>query len=532
MAAAKKNTTARELVTRFARLFSGLEDVRGTHGEPYRDDDGVKWQIKKTVTTIRELVEERHFEAHLEGKVPLGIVPINRDNMCTWGSVDIDDYDVDALAVVKDVEERKLPLVPCRSKSGGLHLFIFVRESVEASELQATLRDIAASLGFAKSEIFPKQTKILTDKGDHGSWILLPYYGGDYGGKIRMQFGLKKTGAEMTLKEFLDAAEKTAVEPGRLAELRAKKNETETKGNGKKRAKAPFSDGPPCLQHMAGQGIPQGGQNNSAFHMGVYYKRAHPENWQEELQKANQAFMRPPLPAENLAGVIRSLEKKDYEYKCKDQPMCSHCDSVLCRTRKHGVGTGGAYPEIRGLEKLNTEPAVWFVDIEDVRLALSTKELQNYVEFHRHCMEYAHKTFKMIPQPMWLLLVSDAMEKMTIMDASEDVGLAGRFREVMENFLTNRMKGARKEDLLLDRPWENEEEGRYYFTLRGLEKHLEREGVKGMKRTDITERIKKMEGKHRGMEIKGHFRNLWHVPTDQFRRVPDVDTPEIKGAEV
>ena len=73
------------------------------------------------------------WQDHVEGKRPLGIIPIREDSTCSWGSIDIDEYDVDALAVVKKIEQMKLPLVPCRSKSGGLHLFLFVTEPVAAT---------------------------------------------------------------------------------------------------------------------------------------------------------------------------------------------------------------------------------------------------------------------------------------------------------------------------------------------------------------------------------------------------------------
>jgi hypothetical protein len=219
-----KNSTERMM-----SLFAGLEDVHGTHGLPELDENGVKWGIKKTARTVREPVTLEMWAKHLEGKRPLGIVPIRRDSTSVWGSIDVDEYDIDALEVVKKVEAAKLPLVPCRSKSGGLHLFLFASEPVEAELMQGVLRHIAATLGFAGSEIFPKQTKILVDKGDHGSWMVVPYFGGDFGGKIRFQYGLKKTGAEMTLEEFLSFADKRKQSASDIAMLKASGNATPKK---------------------------------------------------------------------------------------------------------------------------------------------------------------------------------------------------------------------------------------------------------------------------------------------------------------
>lgn len=506
-------------------LFSGNDEYHGTHGVPEIDAEGVKWGIRSSARTLAGGPSVELWEAHVAGRKPLGVAPIKSDEVgsCSWGSIDVDDYDVEVSEVVSKIDKAKLPLVPCRSKSGGLHLFLFVRGTIPATSMRSVLTDIAASLGFSGSEIFPKQTKILLDRGEKPSWIVMPYYGDNYGGKLRDQYGIKKNGAEMTIEEFLDVAEKTRVPVDKLDTIRAKKP---------KKERPPFSDGPPCLTHLAASGIQQGGQNNALFHMGVYFKRAFPDNWQEKLEEANQLYCRPTHPSEGVAGVIRSLSKKDYEYKCKDEPMCSHCDPIKCRSKKYGVGAAGTYPIITGLTKLNTEPAIWFVDVEGVKLAMSTEELQQYQKFHRLCMEHTHKTFAMLTQPVWFSMLNDAMQGMSIEDAPADIGVGGQFKELLEQFLTNRQKGQDEEDLLSGRPWESEEDKRHYFPLSSLGKFLEREGMKNMKRGDVTQRIKKMDGRHHFRIIKGKGRNLWSVPSDIFDQVDESGTPEIKGDKI
>ncbi len=377
-------------------LFAGYEGQHGTHGVPDLDPNGVKWGIKRTARTLKQPVTLAMWQAHLDGKRPLGIPPIRVDSTCLWGSIDIDQYDIDLAEIVKRVDDADLPLVPCRSKSGGLHLFIFFAEPVAADVAQSVLRDIAASLGFAGSEIFPKQTKVIEERGDKPNWIVMPYYGDDYGGKLKMQRGLKKTGAEMTIGEFLSMAEKRRVTTEQLAVLaQPKSNVIPLKGKKKgagntngARPASPYGDGPPCLQHLASTGFPEGGRNNALFHIGVYLKKAHPADWHKHIE-----------PADEVDAVIKSLEKKDYEYKCKDQPMVAHCNSVVCRGRKHGVGVGGSYPEITGLSKLMTEPPVWFVDIPGGhRIPMTTDDLQNYRRFHKMCMAAADVCYKMVPE--------------------------------------------------------------------------------------------------------------------------------------
>ena len=48
--------------------------------------------------------------------------------------------------------------------------------------------------------------------------------------------------------------------------------------------------------------------------------------------------MKPPLGHAQVTKTINQHDKKDYQYKCKDQPMCSRCDAPQCRLRKYGIG--------------------------------------------------------------------------------------------------------------------------------------------------------------------------------------------------
>ena len=112
-----------------------------------------------------------------------------------------------------------MPLVPTRSKSGGLRLWLFMDHGAAAMDVQATLRLYARWLALKRFEVFPKQTVL--HSGDTGSAINVPYFNSDFGGKLMMQVGLKKTGAEMELSEFLRHAEAAKVTAEQLNNLLA-----------------------------------------------------------------------------------------------------------------------------------------------------------------------------------------------------------------------------------------------------------------------------------------------------------------------
>ena len=78
----------------FRKIFEGL---RRAHGCTYVDKKGVDGlKIKGKSFVKREIVTDKHWEDHLNGVEPsLGIVPINENNECRWGCIDVDKYNLD-----------------------------------------------------------------------------------------------------------------------------------------------------------------------------------------------------------------------------------------------------------------------------------------------------------------------------------------------------------------------------------------------------------------------------------------------------
>jgi hypothetical protein len=411
--------------------------------------------------------------------------------MVCWGSIDFDVYDVSLSAIIERVERAKLPLVPCRSKSGGLHLFVFLAGWEPAGDLIGVLKDFAAGLGMAKSEVFPKQVEVLTERKDVGNWIVMPYYGDTFAGKLKTQVGLKKTGAEMTLDEFVRRCEASKTTVQALAELAVKRRDPPTKKGSSKKAngedgdfRGDFSDGPPCLQHLSME-LQSDGRKRMLFHAAIYYKKGDPKNWRERVEQANQRMFTTPLPSDEVVGVQKSLEKKDYEYTCKAEPMQSHCNSGLCRTRKYGVGRAGAYPEIGGIRKIMQVPPKWFVDVNGYSVEVTTEQLQQFGRFHAACMaSRGNLVFSLMKQEAWIGILQDAMQKVQEVEVPDNELPINVFRDGLREFLTNRRKAQRREDLLDGKPWLDEEGGVYVFSTKDLLTFFRKNGYKQFSDTD------------------------------------------------
>ena len=213
------------------------------------------------------------------------------------------------------------------------------------------------------------------DRKDVGNWIVMPYFGDTFGGKLQTQVGLKRSGAEMTTEEFVPASarrraptiargirEQAAASPDTAQEVRRSLRPRSIAG----------SQGPDGLPrrsgvpgaHARGRLQADGRSQAALFHYGIFAKRLG-TGWQAATEAYNLLAFDPPLPAADVVDTQRSLARKDYEYTCKAEPMCGVRESKLCRARPFGVGEQAQVPVIVGWrEVVYGEDHVWFVSIE------------------------------------------------------------------------------------------------------------------------------------------------------------------------
>ncbi len=175
-----------ETAQKFLQMYRGNERGHGW-ADPkggYFDNLKRKWVFKPGhlgwkwgPTTIED------WEAHLSGQMMLGIGPLLDDGTCYWGCIDVDKvgdfthYDFDVAEIRQRAKAVCSAFVPVVSKSGGLHLFLHFNEPSDAGQVMDGLKMLAARIGIAGNEVFPKQRKLLVEEGDAPSWIFMPCFG-------------------------------------------------------------------------------------------------------------------------------------------------------------------------------------------------------------------------------------------------------------------------------------------------------------------------------------------------------------------
>ena len=141
------------MIEKFKSIFAGLDRAYGVTIVEDTKGSGIKIKGKSFVK--RQPVTDNLWQKHLDGEENLGIIPINDDNQCRWGCIDIDSYaGFDHKKLIDKITNMKLPLIVCRSKSGCAHVFLFTSDYVSAKLMRDKLVQIKAVLGYGGSEVF------------------------------------------------------------------------------------------------------------------------------------------------------------------------------------------------------------------------------------------------------------------------------------------------------------------------------------------------------------------------------------------
>ena len=112
----------------FESLFGGA-----THKHGILED--YNWnEVDPKTGKIKKIAKARpgkpNYQNHLNGTQKIGVYTTFDEDRCKFGTLDIDEYDIDLKALNKRIQELKLPCVVCRSSNGGGHLHFHFEKPV------------------------------------------------------------------------------------------------------------------------------------------------------------------------------------------------------------------------------------------------------------------------------------------------------------------------------------------------------------------------------------------------------------------
>ena len=154
---------------------------------------------KASYLTIHEPVTEQLWEKHIKGETLIGVRPENGDKL-KWSVIDIDpaNYkDYSQKKYVDIIRDFELPLIPVKSKSGGLHLFIFFTDWADKNKVKNKLLEINKEY-FLSKEVFPMNKA-----------VGMPYHKAD----AAVEYAFDDNNTPLMLGGFIELVKAKAINP-------------------------------------------------------------------------------------------------------------------------------------------------------------------------------------------------------------------------------------------------------------------------------------------------------------------------------
>ena len=469
-----------EYASTFFDYFKGNTTCYVEHNYSVVPVNKKKTKVKSEVFFKKQEVTEDLFLSHLSGRKGLGICPINTDSKCYYGVIDIDVYNVSFRGLIEMIYDHGLPLLPFRSKSGGLHLYFFVKSAVAAKSMISALEDVVSIFGMEKTyfvegaekvEIFPKQK--VWSPGKQGSCITVPYFGKEDTAQYLYDRDMNPVGIEDALTFIKKSRSSVSTLSDALGEL-------------------DYADAPKCIQTIALSRClgKDSGRNNYLFTAAVYLKKKYKDKFGPYVEELNMKLAE-PVNADELGSIIVSVTDNEFNYKCKDIPCKTYCDSSECSKREYGVGrekgghfTGLDYGKI--IRMMSDDPYyIWELKHKDdtgeykkiiIRSASVLLDQRQFAVLMVDKMNYA-------PTPIsdleWRIIINkvllsvEEVEVTKSSDTSDSAEIKNTFLQyLVKRKSTNNAPFQIKMGLVYTR------DGKYYFMHVGFQEYLETKKLK------------------------------------------------------
>lgn len=455
----------------FAQLFKGKSNTYVRNELPKEKPEAGQ-KIKTKITNNEGKVDSELILNHLEGKFGVGICPVNAEGKCFFGVIDIDYYLPKINRVLHFIKEYQLPLLPCRSKSGGLHIYLMVAKAVSAKTMRETLNQIIYCFsldtiyGKSKVEVFPKQ-----DKAEgFGSSVTLPYFNAEN----PYTYLLDLDGNPVEFREAMSYIQK------HLTSMEAVKDSLEH---------LPYNDAPPCIQRALISeevGGDDSGRNNFLFSYAVYAKKKYGNGFEDYVKEINDDFDC-PLEDNVITQICTSVSNNEYMYKCKDIPCSGFCNKSECRKREFGLGkdkghfTGVQYGQL--YRYMTAEPYyIWKLRLqgqEEWKDVIFKDEgyLLDQRNFAKMCVRYLNQAPMQVSNNDWYAILNSVLPNVQNVEVKQESDTSGlsMLKNAFIDYLSN--KQAKR-----DTPFQirvglcvrqtSNGVAKYYFTHRGFAEYL------------------------------------------------------------
>jgi len=266
----------------------------------------------------------------------------------------------------------------------------------------------------------------------------------------------------------------------------------------------------------------------------VYLKKRFPDDWKSHLDGYNSRYFKPPVQENEIKDIKRSLTRKDYSYRCNEQPCKAFCNQNICRTREYGVGKGlGDWGIVidSDVQMVKTDPPYWMFSVNTIRMQFFAEELMRQSSFQKKCMEVLRVWPATLPLDKWRGVINKILQDAEEVEAPPDSGLSGELAYHLQQYIDPESHPAAetREEILAGKPFT--EEGLAMFRSADFKKYLEAQHFRGLSGARLAAVLKTFGLGHKQLWLPGNRNiNVWTMAVTP-QAIVDIPTRQMdKGA--
>ena len=345
----------------YVKIFNGYRHAYGIADWTNATVDPESGKKKPDYRWTYEEFTDQIYQDHLTGEKSVGAQPTNENGDAKFGVIDIDPKEYEGFNkqfYLETIQQYNLPLIPIESKSGGLHLYLFMAEFVPSTLVVSFLSNLLPLFNLKPDcEIFPKQTQLTKDPETGilkpGQFINLPYF------ESKKRRAINMDGTFFTLEQFIKVAEANLTTAEDLKRITDDMEVKSMEGVDEE-----FGEGPPCLALLSKVTNKTGfdGKDRFMYNYHVFVKMKYPDSWQQKVKNAPVKYFETvhanAWDQQTLNAKLRSWNKSEKGYTCTQSPISEYCKKGICVKKKFGVlaGSKGSYPVLTNLRKIDIDP--------------------------------------------------------------------------------------------------------------------------------------------------------------------------------
>jgi len=177
--------------------------------------------------------------------------------------------------------------------------------------------------------------------------------------------------------------------------------------------------------------------------------------------------------------------------------------------------------------EISDDEPYWVFNIQGIKMDISIDMVTSQAKFIRAYLKKFHKVILPVDENRWATTINEILDEAIVKELAPDAGPEGQLWIHLETFTTGKVQARTQDELLLGKPWLDEEDNRVYFRSGDFMKFLDSQRYRGFNERQIYAILRRGGADHKRFMLKGKCVNCWCVDKIEAQN-EDFDMPNVK----